>query len=246
MELLNRKPGEDRRSPGARLGSGSSLSGISTSPTGFANPGTASAIPGLKTSLSTQPNDQYQSQAYPVPEGRNNASLPVYGDPVVSSANVFEHMQATNASVSPNSNNIFTAGFSPANTPFTAAGDGSQANVFNSWGWSGNESWRQYMQSISHIAGELDPTETYSASALIALNQDCNNNGFLSSASAAQAGAQAASALGLMNQAANGGAPPFSNGDSIEPPWPLAINGYTYTDSAIRNVPNGSGSGSSA
>ncbi|KAI5813637.1 fungal-specific transcription factor domain-containing protein [Pyronema omphalodes] len=64
--------------------------------------------------------------------------------------------------------------YAPAYSPTSYPPSNSDHNIFP-WGWNGNESWRQYTQSIS--VENLDPSESYASSALIALNQDCQNYG---------------------------------------------------------------------
>jgi len=101
------------------------------------------------------------------------------------------------------------------------------------------------MQSISTIAGELDPSETYSASALIALNQDCNNGLFNGDGSTAS-GAPAPASLGLIgsNVSPEGNTPssvsgahngfPSSEGGNAS--WDVSMNGYNYPDTTLRGV----------
>lgn len=123
---------------------------------------------------------------------------------------------------------------------FTPATEPQAASIFG-W-WSGNEAWREYAQSISTMAGELDPTETYSASALIALNRDCDSSMHPN----LHNGAPNATGIGLntVTPTPNTGAPISAARGSSYPAtettsgsWPIMTGSYGYADnSALRGV----------
>ena len=130
---------------------------------------------------------------------------------------------------------------SAANTPttFPPAYPDAPSSYPPNWGWSGSESWRQYIQNITTISGELDPSETYSATALIALNQDCNN-GFMPNGNAAVLAQNVAAAAAAVQQVQqqeqqqeqqqqqqNGFVQQQAEGS---PPWPIAISAFQYTN----------------
>ncbi|KAF8540519.1 fungal-specific transcription factor domain-containing protein [Trichophaea hybrida] len=226
MELLNRKPGKPKHSP-----STSSVATLPAFPTPT-NPYPPVTAPTVPIKLPPAMNDY--STVYQ--DTRPNTAVPVYGDPLVSSGdNVFEAGNTTAGPYNPN--------YSPTNPAFANPSEGQHINsnaVFQTWGWNGNESWRQYTQSISSIVEDLDPSETYASSALIALNQDCQNF--------PNAPAAAAASLDLLNSGVAGhpvNSPPTNGGgyhtspQSGNPSWPALISSFTYADSSIRGAQEG-------
>jgi hypothetical protein len=227
MDLLHQKPGKPRRSPSAS--SVTTLPAFPT-PTNPYPPVTAPTVPIKIPSTLTDYSPVYQ-------DTRPNAAVPIYGDQLVSSGdNVFE---AGNTTAGP----LYSANYSPTNPAFPNPSEGQHINsnaVFQTWGWNSNESWRQYTQSISSIVENLDPSETYASSALIALNQDCQN--FTNPSTTAVAG------LSLLNSGVAGhpvNSPPTNGGFHNSPQngtstWPAIINSFTYADSSIRGAQEGS------
>jgi len=188
-------------------------------------------------------NEQYPPQIFSTHQP-NNTAISGYTEPLVPSSenNLFE----SSVGIASSAASLYGNAFSPPapHPPFPPSSEPSQSSMF-AWGWSGNESWREYMQSISTIAGELDPSETYSASALIALNQDCNNGLFNGDGSTAS-GAPAPASLGLIgsNVSPEGNTPssvsgahngfPSSEGGNAS--WDVSMNGYNYPDTTLRGV----------
>lgn len=119
----------------------------------------------------------------------------------------------------------------PPNPTFTTPTTYAENPQSFSWSWSGSEAWRQYMQGLTSLNNELDPSETYASSALIALNQDCNN-GFLANEGVIAANVAAAQAAVTQHQQQQQQAQvqqvQGAGEQQNSPPWPIAIGGYQY------------------
>lgn len=157
MELLHRKRGEQDQRPQsitARNNSGHLYPPFQANPgpSNFGPPGTASKI-----------------EPYP-PYNQGQHNIPIFSEPT--NMSLPENPGFDPVTIGPNPGSIYT--FTPPPGSFPPTAEPQPTSIFG-W-WSGNESWREYAQSISTMAGELDPTETYSASALIALNRDCDSS----------------------------------------------------------------------
>ncbi|KAL7268445.1 hypothetical protein RUND412_008932 [Rhizina undulata] len=257
MELLHRKSDQNsRRSPAIppRSSSGSAYPPFSSGPTPSYT--TLNSVPpppvsGLKLGANSHlMNEQYSAPLYPMQQQqqqndvRPNPGMVYTNEPIVSlPENPGYEGVPTSAALS--NAPIYSPGIYPSSAPPPFQQTGGAGEPFPPWGWNGNESWREYMQSISHVAGELDPTDTYSASALIALNQDCNNG---ASHNGSNGGPNV---LGLNPQGVNvpGGPVGSSQGrnsgysqDSGGGSWGLGMGGYGYAgDPALRGVPSDSG-----
>jgi len=164
MELLNRKKEQNPRSASTPRGSTNPSYPPYTTPPQYSAAATAPPTMKIPSTTGTQvPQDQFQPPLYPPPPHDNRP--PIFNDP-----GVVVSLPDTNFESSlPHTGPIYN----PQPPVFPP---GAAPSYPLDW-WSGNESWREYTHSISHMAGELDPTETYSsASALITLNRDCNNS----------------------------------------------------------------------
>ncbi|RPB03165.1 hypothetical protein L873DRAFT_1671301 [Choiromyces venosus 120613-1] len=161
MELLNRKKDQNPRSGSTSRGStNSSYPSYTTSPQYNA---AATAPPTMKIPSTAQvAQDQFQPPLYQPPHDNRP---PIFNETGV----VVSLPGAEFVSTLTHTGPIYNP------QPPVFAQSAAPSYPSDDW-WSGNESWREYTHSISHMAGELDPTETYSASALITLNRDCNNS----------------------------------------------------------------------
>lgn len=222
MELLHRKRGEQDHRPqpnSARNNQGHLYPSFQANPgpPNFGPPGTAPKIP--PTAHMPEPYTPYNP-------GQHN--IPIFSEST--SMSLPENPGFDPVTIGPNPGNIYA--FTPATEP--------QPPIFG-W-WSGNESWREYAQSISTMAGELDPTETYSASALIALNRDCDSSMHPN----LHNGAPNVTGIGLntVTPTAGPGAPistarggSYPAAETTSGSWPIMNGGYGYADSsALRGV----------
>jgi hypothetical protein len=216
MDMLNQKNDKKRTPPSTSSGP---LPNFATSANPYP-PVTAPTIPMKLPQALNDPNYSPGQQDYPVhTDSRTSSTIPVYGDPLVPSAdNVYDSAQSNSTTSAP----LYASTFSPA-APAYQPPEGQHSFP---WGF-GNESWRQYVQNIS-----LDPSETYASSALLGLSQD---QGSFSS------GPAQASALGVVGPG-HGSSP--SNGYTQTSPesgnasWPMAMNNYTYGES-VRGAQEG-------
>lgn len=230
MELLNRKRGEDQRpQPAPRGTAGPLYPPFTAGPPGFVPPTTSATKIPPSSHISTEPypaiyNHDIQRSSLPIfSDGSTIGSLP-------------EGQGFDPVTLGPNPTGIYTF---PQSLP--PATEPQPASVFG-W-WSGNESWREYMQSISTMAGELDPTETYSASALIALNRDCDSsilrpdpNSHNGTPNAANIGLNAVNTTGSPGATISPSRNPYPAQETTGA-WPIMTGNYGYADnSALRGV----------
>lgn len=230
MELLHRKRGEQdqRPQPAPTRNQGHLYPPFQANPgpSGFGPPSTAP-----KNSPAT-----HMPEPYPYSTGQH--IFPESTEMPLSEGSAFGPV-----TIGPNPGGLYA--FAPPSGNFPPPPDGQPTNMFG-W-WSGNESWREYAQSISTMAGELDPTETYSASALIALNRDCDSSMHPN----LHNGTPSAAGIGLntVTPAANPG-PPISTArnnsypatETTGGPWPIMTGSYGYADSsALRGVSGDTG-----
>lgn len=226
MELLHRKRGEQDQRPqpnAARNNQGHLYPPFQVNPgsANFGPPGTAPKIP--PTAHMPEPYPPYNTGQHNIFSESTGMSLP-------------ENPGFDPVTIGPNPGSIYAftppASFPPATEP--------QPPIFG-W-WSGNESWREYAQSISTMAGELDPTETYSASALIALNRDCDSSMHPN----LHNGTPNVTGIGLntVTPTAGPGAPisatrgnSYPTAETTSGSWPIMNGSYGYADSsALRGV----------
>ncbi|CUS13548.1 unnamed protein product, partial [Tuber aestivum] len=222
MELLNRKKEQNPRSMSTARGStNSSYPPYTTSPPYNT---AATAPPAMKIPAPVT-QDQFQPPLYHPPP--HDGRPPIFNDPGVVPGSDFEPSLTHTGPIYNPQPPVFAQGATPS-YPMD-------------W-WSGNESWREYTHSISHMAGELDPTETYSsASALITLNRDCNNSIIRPDPPAQHTNANVSAPGGIVLSTATtaespGGAmpsrSPFSQNN--EPPngWPMMGN-FAFGDNSL-------------
>lgn len=223
MELLNRKRGEQdqRPQPATRTNPNILYPPFTAGPTNFAASNTAPKIPPT-THMPTESYPQYNPGQHSIPIFTEATNMPLPEDsgfgPVT---------------LGPNPS-IYT--FTPSSGSFPPTTEAQPSAIFG-W-WSGNESWREYAQSISTMAGELDPTETYSASALIALNRDCDSSMHPNLHNGTQ------NTTGIVAATGSSGASISATRNNSYPPqeapggsWPIMTGNYGYADnSALRGV----------
>lgn len=166
MELLNRKRDNNQRPPS------NPYQAYSGGPPNFTTP-TGTPVPPLKVPPSSQMSDHFQGPVFP--PDRPNTHFSDCNVVQLPSPDIDLGPLTSNTAPIYNSQNLFAQAPPPPPPAYPPSTDASQQPGPFTWSWAGNESWREYMHSISSMAGELDPTETYSASALIALNRDCDN-----------------------------------------------------------------------
>lgn len=228
MELLHRKRGEQdqRQPPTTRANSSNLYPSFTAGPSNFVASNTAPKI---------SPTTHMSTESYP-PYNSGQHNIPIF--PEATSMSLPESSAFDPVTLGPNSSGIYS--FTPPSTgSFPPVTEPQTSSLFG-W-WSGNEAWREYAQSISTMAGELDPTETYSASALIALNRDCDSsmhpnlhNGTPNTANIVSATGNSGTPISAARN--NSYPPPETTGGS----WPVMTGNYGYADnSALRGVSGG-------
>ncbi|KAH0613746.1 uncharacterized protein H6S33_005632 [Morchella sextelata] len=248
MELLNRKRGEQdqRTQPASRGSHNSPYPPFTAGPTppGFVPSSTgASKMP--PTSHIT--SDQYPA-VYNAVHDLRGGHIPIFTDAANMGSLPEDQSFGHVTTMGPAPYN----GFTQPPVTFASTTEPPTASAFG-W-WSGNESWREYAQCISTMAGELDPTETYSASALIALGRDCDNGSILRPDASSHNGAPSTSgiSLGTVNATGSPGASistsrnPYPPQEATSASWPILAGSYGYADSsALRGVGGDTGNNGS-